>query len=249
MENEKQVEIDLFMLWSIFVKNIKPIIAITLMGTILGFVISSFVIDEKYTAKSKVLVQMDYVSDNPGQELNALSAAQKLVENCKIIFKSDRVITQIVDRLDNQFTEDDLRSMIAISSETQTGFVNVSVTSKSAETAELIANLATEIGRAESMELLNNASITTLDKARLPKGPSSPNVKINTAIGFVAGLLISFFIFLLIDLLDNKVKGADDLSGLYKIPLLADIPDLNAKTKENYRYAKDSWFHYYSKKI
>lgn len=240
MENEKQVEIDLLILWSIFVKNFKAIIAITILTTVLGFVLSNYIIDPKYTAKTKVIVQMNYDTENAAQELNAISAAQKMIENCKIIFTSDAVTLELVDRLENQLNEEQLKNMISISSENQTNFFYVSVTSKSPELSATIANLLTEIGTTQSENVLKNSTISTLDNARIPEESSSPSVRNYTLIGFAMGLFASFFAFVVIELLDNKVKGMDDLSSLYQIPLLADIPDLNAKTKENYRYAKES---------
>jgi capsular polysaccharide biosynthesis protein len=239
MENEKEMEIDLITLWSIFLKNIKPIIAITLFCTISAFIFSFFVVDKKYSASTKVLVQVSYDVENASQELNALSAAQKLVENCKIIFKSDKVITQIEQKLEGQYTRDELNNMISISSGDNTGFIYLTVQSASPEAAAQLANLATKIGTSESEAILKNAFINTIDEARVPENPSSPNVKLNTVIGFVLGLILSYLIFLIIDIIDNKVKGSDDLSSMYGIPLLADIPDLNAKTKGDYRYAKE----------
>ncbi len=129
--------------------------------------------------------------------------------------------------------------MISISSGDNTGFIYLTVQSASPEAAAQLANLATKIGTSESEAILKNAFINTIDEARVPENPSSPNVKLNTVIGFVLGLILSYLIFLIIDIIDNKVKGSDDLSSMYGIPLLADIPDLNAKTKGDYRYAKE----------
>src|ERR1700676_4717544 len=65
--------------------------------------------------------------------------------------------------------------------------------------------------------------------------PARPNVRVNTAIGFVIGLLDGFFLAILLEQLDTRVRSVEELTRLVEWPVLATVfrPDTNKDKLED----------------
>ena len=57
--------------------------------------------------------------------------------------------------------------------------------------------------------------------------PISPNVNKTTLIALAIGVLGTYAVFVIVRVLDNKVKSADDIVRMLDIPVLGVIPDLD----------------------
>jgi capsular exopolysaccharide synthesis family protein len=68
----------------------------------------------------------------------------------------------------------------------------------------------------------NNVSI--VDEASVPLFPASPNLKINVGLGMMLGLFLGILAALLREQMDDSVKHANEIEGLYHLPLLGLIP-------------------------
>ncbi|HHK6356221.1 TPA: capsular polysaccharide biosynthesis protein CpsC, partial [Streptococcus pneumoniae] len=57
--------------------------------------------------------------------------------------------------------------------------------------------------------------------------PSSPNIKRSTLIGFLAGVIGTSVIVLILELLDTRVKRPKDIEDTLHMTLLGIVPNLN----------------------
>ncbi|WP_431137261.1 GumC family protein [Psychroserpens mesophilus] len=79
---------------------------------------------------------------------------------------------------------------------------------------------------------ITEPSIKVVDYALSSSGPISPKPNVAYAAAILAGLLIPFAILYLIFMLDTKIHGKEDILKLNnKIPIIAEIPDINKKEK------------------
>ena len=60
------------------------------------------------------------------------------------------------------------------------------------------------------------------------KNPVSPNKKMNIAIAFLLGLMVSVGLVFLLEYLDNTYKNKDQLEKELGIPVLGAIPDIES---------------------
>ena len=77
--------------------------------------------------------------------------------------------------------------------------------------------------------------ITTIDRAAQPTSPSSPNTKLNVAIGFIVGLILNSGIVLLAAAFADRIGGAEDLEHLTGLPVIATVPTLSLGRRARYR--------------
>lgn len=76
----------------------------------------------------------------------------------------------------------------------------------------------TTAGAAET----NNVSV--LDPALVPYAVHKPNIKLNLALGMVAGLFLGAIAAFLLEFLDDRVKNSDDITRILSVPLLGIAP-------------------------
>lgn len=97
---------------------------------------------------------------------------------------------------------------------------------------EIDANVGTDLG-----------NIQVVDYAQLPLSPYKPNVRKNLLLAVVVGLMGGIGLAFFLEYLDNTVKGIDEISDRFQIPVLGvlplaeaeDVPDLDRLVQVNPR--------------
>jgi capsular exopolysaccharide synthesis family protein len=81
--------------------------------------------------------------------------------------------------------------------------------------------------RAQTLRLLTElkyGNVQIAQEAVTPTVPSSPNTSRNTELGVLLGLLIGLGLAFVLERLDSRIKGAEDLEEIYRVPLLGIVP-------------------------
>jgi succinoglycan biosynthesis transport protein ExoP len=82
--------------------------------------------------------------------------------------------------------------------------------------------------RAQTLRLLNElkyGNVQVAQEALPPTSPSLPKTSRNTLIGGVLGLLIGLGLAFLLERLDRRIKGPEDLEAIYRLPMLGVVPE------------------------
>jgi polysaccharide biosynthesis transport protein len=72
-------------------------------------------------------------------------------------------------------------------------------------------------------------SITVMEPAEAGEKPTHPKIAINLGLGAFAGLLFGFGLALLRDFRDDRLRSADEITGLLGLPLLGVLPKVRGK--------------------
>ena len=105
----------------------------------------------------------------------------------------------------------------------------MSITVKDAEPEEAsrIANALREVAAEKIISVTRVSDVTTLEEARPALTPSSPNIRRNTLIAFLAGGVVMVVSVLLLELLDDRVKRPEDVEEVMQVALLGIVPNLD----------------------
>lgn len=227
--------LDIKTLWHMFTKNIKFISIITIAITVLVFLFSSLIISPKFTSKALLYVKNNQTtSDN--LNINDITAAQKLVNTCTILFTSNSMLEMVKTDLNLPYEIDALEKMITVESVNQSEIMKITVETKNAVESLNITNKLVELSIVEFHRVVKSASIEVVSSPKESTSPSSPNIPIYTVIGFILGFIIAFVIVLLREIFDVTVNEDDDLINIYRIPVFAEVMDFELKVKGNYKY-------------
>lgn len=84
-----------------------------------------------------------------------------------------------------------------------------------------------EVAAQKIISVTRVSDVTTLEEARPATSPSSPNIRRNTMVGFLAGAVVMVVTVLLVELLDTRVKRPEDIEDVMQIALLGVVPNLD----------------------
>jgi capsular exopolysaccharide synthesis family protein len=82
--------------------------------------------------------------------------------------------------------------------------------------------------RAQTLALLaglNYNSVQVTQEALPPASPSSPKTSRNTLLGGVLGLFIGLGLAFVLERLDRRIRGPEDLEAIYRLPMLGEVPE------------------------
>lgn len=102
------------------------------------------------------------------------------------------------------------------------------------ELVRMLAQLETDAAATSMQAASARVIIESVDSARAPFAPISPNVPRTTMLGVFVGLLLAVGVIALLEFLDNTVKGHTNISEITGSPLLASIP-VNTSIKRGTR--------------
>ena len=226
--------------------HVKLIIIITLLGGVLLYLYSAYMITPMYTTSTLLYLTNSEVLPGETEHTESATAASgeekksgandivisaRIAQVCQTLFKTDLMMNKIIEYLDLSISPGALKGMISVTMVDDTQFLRVCVTSASPELAAKIANAIPEAGQALYKVFFPYGKIITADKANVPTAPSSPDVKMNTLYGLGGGLVLALVLAFVLEVIDTTVKPGDDLYKMYDIPVFAGIADIEAEGK------------------
>ena len=105
--------------------------------------------------------------------------------------------------------------------------MSIAVSDGDAKEAARIANSLRQIAAEKIIAVTKVSDVTTLEEAEVPNSPSSPNIRRNTLIGFLAGGVLISVVILVVEVLDDRVKKPEDVEEALGITLLGVVPNMN----------------------
>lgn len=227
--------------------HIKLIIIITLVGGILAYAYSAYMITPMYSTST--LLYVTNSEELPGDSAitsstdntdssevqksgsNDIIISSRIAQVCTTLFKTDLMMSELIEYLDLSLSPGQLKGMISITASEDTQFLHVSVTGTEPETAAKIANAFPAAAQDLYKLFFPYGQIIVADKAGVPTAPSSPDIKKNTLFGLAGGLVLSVLLALFLEVIDTTVKPGDDLYEMYEIPVFAGIVDIESEGK------------------
>ena len=69
-------------------------------------------------------------------------------------------------------------------------------------------------------------AVNAIDKAAEPSSPSGPPRAMYTAVAFLAGIFLAIAIVVLIDMVNTRVRSAEEAEELLGLPIIGRIPTI-----------------------
>ena len=118
--------------------------------------------------------------------------------------------------------------------------IEYAILSKEADQSqELYQDLLKRLKEAGILEGLHSSNVTVVDQASAPARPSKPQVPLYLALGAGLGIFLGCCVALLVEAVDNKIQGAEEVEAL-QIPLLGISPQIEANKTSSHALMLDS---------
>ena len=185
---------------------------------------SILLLPDTYTARTSlyVLVKNEGDIEQPYPSLSTdLSTGQMITSDVVKLINSDRVKNDTAEDLGLETLDD---YAIGVESESNTRVITVSVIGTDPEEAASVANGLAGNASLVAQEVMDVESVNVIDPASAPEEPSGPSRLLYTLAAWVAGILLVVTAFVLADMLNTKIRGADDLEELLDVPVIGRVP-------------------------
>ena len=128
--------------------------------------------------------------------------------------------------LDLDLTANELNSKISVSQVGTTEILKIAVKDADPQLAALMANTVSQVFQQEINEMMEVDNVSTIDVAKVPQYPVSPNKVMNLAVAGVLGLMVSIGLVFVLAFLDRTYKTPADVERHLGLPLIGAIPDM-----------------------
>ncbi|PGL72692.1 Wzz/FepE/Etk N-terminal domain-containing protein [Bacillus sp. AFS055030] len=214
-------------LFGVIKKRLIMIISITVVATVVTGVISYLFLTPIYQSSTQLLVNQKETKDSSIYQNNQVQTNVQLINTYNVVIKSPAILDEVINQLNLDYTVAELTKNITVASETNSQVFTVSVQDSDPKQAQAIVNTIASVFQTKIKTIMSVNNVTVLAKADLSEDPIKPNKKLNVAIGFVVGLMISVGIAFLLEFLDNTVKTEKQLEELLELPILGVISEVS----------------------
>ena len=225
-QENQAVEIDVFAMLKTLWKRTFSIVLVALVFAIAAFGYSAFLAKKEYQSTSRIYVVSRQNQDNNALTNSDLQAGSYLVKDYREIILSQNVLTQAIEELKLDLTPAELSKKISVSVPTDTRILSITAKDGNPKEAARIANGLRNVAAEKIISVTKVSDVTTLDEAEVPQSPSSPNIRRNVLLGFIAGAGLMVVLMVVVEVLDDRVKRPEDVEELMGLTLLGIVPDI-----------------------
>ncbi|WP_040194958.1 YveK family protein [Clostridium culturomicium] len=206
-------------------KRWKLIVVITLCATLLSGVVSFFVLKPQYEATTKVFIGKEEGAEQ-GYNQSDVIMYKQLMKTYLETVKTKDLIGRALEDVKTELEVKEVLAGLTVTNVTDTQILEIKFKGKNPEEARDIVAAVTGEFINTSKTLVANGNVRVIEEVVVPENPVSPNKKMNIAIAFILGLMVSVGICFLLEFMDNTFKSKEQLEREIDIPVLGTIPNI-----------------------
>lgn len=217
-------EIDLFELFRAILKHIKLIIVLCILFGLGGFFGTKLLITPTYTASTSIYLTPQ-INESGALDYNSQIANSKLVTNVVNLLTQNNIMSEVAKDVGLE-NASSVKKCVTVTNQTDTEIVTITATTTDPKLSKDIANDTVSTFIRTMQKNLNVRNIEVVDKAKLSYIPSGPNVKKNTLLATMVGLVLGCGYATLRFLFDNRLRTKEEAEKYLGIPVFCEIPEL-----------------------
>lgn len=239
---------------AIILAKLKFIIIMAIVGGIAAFCVADFLLPVKYSTSVQIYVKSSTTPSDGTANQSTIITARTLAETYIIILDNISIYERIADKFMEEYDADELRkaniplstdddgnvrvspsyikSCVSVTSVNESEVLLVNATTEVPQIAADICSYMVEVAPDVLMRVTKAGSVEEVSAPKVPTAPSSPNVKKITIMGVLIGIIGSMAIVILLSYFNNKIISSTDIRDKFNIPVLAEIPNFETKTKK-----------------
>jgi Mrp family chromosome partitioning ATPase/capsular polysaccharide biosynthesis protein len=178
--------------------------------------------------QSAALVQIGFSSAGNQSDYTSLLAATQLLQTETTLATSDAVLREAASHFPG-LTASVLAKEVSASPKVNTQLFEIDVQDPSQVRAAALANDIANTLIQQQTQAEQSSFLYLVQPAQPASTPVQPNVRIDTAIGLLAGLLLALALVLLFEQLDPHIRTPEEITSILDWPVLASISQVGPK--------------------
>ena len=227
MDNQEKdlIQLDIMLLLRRIWEKKVLIVLVTLLFTAVSLAVSIFVVTPQYASTTKVYVVNQTKDEKKAITTQDVQLGSLLVKDYKEIILSNKVMEDAAEKSGTGLTAKELAKKVSVDAPKDTRIISITVQDKDPQVASDLANTVKEISADQIKEVTKIDDVTTLEEAKAATSPSSPNIPRNGILATALGFILAVAGVVLFELLDDRVKRAEDIEETMGLVLLGVVPD------------------------
>ena len=226
MDSNEYMETDELSLSDIFrsvKRHLGLIIILTVLGGILAWAVSEFVIPERFVSTSQLYVDVQSEDNEPGT-IGDLNYAARLLDTYIVMLDSRVFYEQVSEYFEPRVPAQTISEFITYSQVGNTEVFELRVTTTDPQLSHDLGSVVIDLAPDTIATLKGGAELKVVDPPSRPENPSSPNVMRNTLLGLIAGMFIGLAFAFLKEQLDQRIRDPETIIRNFDIQVLGQIP-------------------------
>ena len=227
MDNQEKdlIQLDIMLLLRRIWEKKVLIVLVTLLFTVASLAVSIFVITPQYSSTTKVYVVNQTKDEKKAITTQDVQLGSLLVKDYKEIILSNKVMEDAAEKSGTGLTAKELAKKVSVEAPKDTRIISITVQDKDPQVASDLANTVKEVSADQIKDVTKIDDVTTLEEAKAATSPSSPNILKNGILATALGFILAVAGVVLFELLDDRVKRAEDIEETMGLVLLGVVPD------------------------
>lgn len=221
-QDNDEVEIDLMELFMVLLEKIWIIGAAAAICGLVMLIYSKCFIAPTYESTTRIIVLS--TNENESININDLQLGSQLMGDYKKLITSRYVVETIIEEFDLDEEYEDFVERVEVYNETNTRIIEITLTDTDPEMAKEMVDELREVAAKRIKEVMAIEAVNLVDEGNVPTQKAAPSVRKYTFIGILIGGFLSVAVILVIYLLDDTIKSADDVEKYLHLSTLGLIP-------------------------
>lgn len=220
---DEEEEIDLQEILFLFRQNILRILIAAVIGGLLAWSVSRFMIDPTYKATAKIYVVS--ASSDLGLDLSDLQVGSKLALDYEELLLTRQMMENTIKNLQlEDETVNTLRKKIDIDNPKETRILNITVTSTDPQLSADIANEMVGLAMTWLPSVMESSPPNIAESAVPPTTQAAPHCVRNGVIAAFAAAALLYGYYVVAFLMDDTIRTDEDMERYFGMTPMADIP-------------------------
>ena len=233
-------------------KRIWVIVAAMVIGGLIAFYYTNFMITPIYQSQTKYLVDTTDLSGDAVQkstsaqvEIQRITVLSRLLVSSYIEILDTRNFAEYIseklstdERLSRNYTASSIDGLVDFNYEEESESYKVTVSAFDPMDALIIAEyIQNESGNyLNTKKASSNETLQIIDNARMNPNPVNVHVTMYVIVGILVGAMLAFAICFVVELNDVSVRDEKELSEILGLPIIGLIPEYIPASEAGRKY-------------
>ena len=189
--------------------------------------------------KSETSLVLTRTNENTAITQTDITLNKNLVSTYREIIRSRRILSKVIENLDLDLTEKELKNKVGVASANDTELIVISVKDEDASLAKLIANEIAKVFKEEITEIYSIENISIVDKAVKAKDPYNISILKQYLMGFGIGFILGTGLVVMMFYFDDTIKSQEDIENKVGLSVLTSVQKYKPSKRRKNKKGED----------
>lgn len=215
-------------IFEILKKNLRFILIITLLVTLVSAIITIFFISPEYEASTKVYIGKErFKNISTTYTSEEVNMYQRLIKTYSELVKTKDLVRKSISNVGQDISVNEALSKVQAISIADTQILQIKYVSNSREESYDMVYGITEEFMKLSKKLYPNGNVQIIQQPIVPEGAIGPNKIMNIAIGAILGMMVGVGLTFLKVFINNSFNDKEEIERAIGVSCLGVIPKIN----------------------